>query len=73
MNLLPADLPDRTTLAQTLHARPFQPLVAKGAPALGLPLNFDLCVGLSVPVLALLALGAVRRAHQHALEVSPIP
>jgi uncharacterized membrane-anchored protein len=45
--------------------------MAKGARALGLPLNIDLCVGLSVPLLALLAFGAVRRARRHAQEDEP--
>ena len=42
--------------------------VAKGGRALGLPLNVDLFVGLSVPVLALLALNAVRHARRRASE-----
>lgn len=42
--------------------------VVKGAHALGLPLNTELSVGLAVPLLALLAFVAVRRARRHALE-----
>ena len=42
--------------------------VVKGGEALGLPLNTPLVVGLSVPLLALFALLAVRRARHHARE-----
>ncbi|RZL34060.1 MAG: DUF3422 domain-containing protein [Rubrivivax sp.] len=42
--------------------------VAKGGRSLGAPLNVDLFVGLSVPVLALLAYSAVRRARRHATD-----
>ncbi|TXI24476.1 MAG: DUF3422 domain-containing protein [Roseateles sp.] len=42
--------------------------VAKGGRSLGLRLDVDLFVGLSVPVLALLAFNAVRRARRHASE-----
>jgi uncharacterized membrane-anchored protein len=39
--------------------------VAKALKAGGLPLNPDLVVGISIPVLALAVLAAVRRARQH--------
>ncbi len=42
--------------------------LAKGGRSLGLPLDTDLFVGLSVPVLALLAFTAVHRARKHAQE-----
>jgi uncharacterized membrane-anchored protein len=42
--------------------------VVKGGRALGLRLDVDIVVGLSVPVLALLALSAVRRARHRASE-----
>ncbi len=42
--------------------------VVKGGEALGLPLNTPLVVGLSVPLLALFAMLAVRRARRHAHE-----
>ncbi len=42
--------------------------VAKGGRSLGLKLDVDLFVGLSVPLLALLAFQAVRRARRHASE-----
>ena len=42
--------------------------LAKGGRSLGVPLNVDLFVGLSVPVLALLTFNAVRRARQHASD-----
>lgn len=42
--------------------------VVKGGRALGLRLDVDVVVGLSVPVLALLALSAVRRARHRASE-----
>ncbi|MBB3195759.1 DUF3422 family protein [Roseateles terrae] len=42
--------------------------VAKGGRSLGLKLDVDLFVGLSVPLLALLAFNAVRRARRHASE-----
>jgi uncharacterized membrane-anchored protein len=42
--------------------------VVKGGRSMGLPLNVDIFVGLSVPVLALLAYSAVRRARRHASE-----
>jgi len=42
--------------------------LAKGGRSLGLRLDVDLFVGLSVPVLALLAFNAVRRARRHARE-----
>lgn len=45
--------------------------VAKGGRSLGLKLDVDLFVGLSVPVLALLAFQAVRRARRHASEQDP--
>ncbi len=42
--------------------------LAKGGRSLGVPLDVDLFVGLSVPLLALLAFGAVRRARRRARE-----
>ena len=42
--------------------------VVKGGEALGLPLNTPLVVGVSVPLLALFALLAVRRARRNARE-----
>ena len=39
--------------------------VAKGLKAAGLPVNADLLAGLSVPVVALLVLSALRRARKH--------
>jgi len=42
--------------------------VAKGGRSLGAPLDVDLFVGLSVPVLALLAFNAVRKARRRARE-----
>ncbi|ALV05517.1 DUF3422 family protein [Roseateles depolymerans] len=42
--------------------------MAKGGRSLGLRLDVDLFVGLSVPLLALLAFSAVRRARRHASE-----
>ncbi|WP_235579376.1 DUF3422 family protein [Pseudorhodoferax sp. Leaf274] len=45
--------------------------VVKGGEAMGLPLNTPLFVGASVPVLALFALLAVRRARRHAEEPGP--
>lgn len=42
--------------------------LAKGGRSLGLPLDIDLFVGLSVPVLALLAFTAVHRARKHAQD-----
>ena len=45
--------------------------MAKGGRSLGLKLDVDLFVGLSVPVLALLAFQAVRRARRHASEKEP--
>lgn len=45
--------------------------MVKGSRSLGLKLDVDLVVGLSVPVLALLAFQAVRRARRHASEQDP--
>lgn len=42
--------------------------LAKGGRSLGAPFDVDLFVGCSVPLLGLLAYGAVRRARKHALE-----
>lgn len=42
--------------------------LAKGGRSLGVPLDVDLFVGLSVPLLALLAYGAVRRARRRARD-----
>ena len=42
--------------------------LAKGGEALGLPLDVNRTVALAVPVLAVLALGAVRKARRHARE-----
>jgi uncharacterized membrane-anchored protein len=42
--------------------------LAKGGRSLGAPLDVDLFVGLSVPLLALLAYGAVRRARRRARD-----
>ena len=46
--------------------------LAKGGRSLGAPLDVDLFVGLSVPLLALLAYGAVRRARRRARESEAI-
>jgi uncharacterized membrane-anchored protein len=45
--------------------------MVKGSRSLGLKLDVDLVVGLSVPVLALAAYQAVRRARRHASEQDP--
>ena len=45
--------------------------LAKGSRSIGLKLDVDLFVGLSVPVLALLAFQAVRRARRRASEQDP--
>ena len=44
---------------------------AKALKAGGVPLNPDLVVGLSIPLLALAVLAAVRRARRHAQATEP--
>ena len=46
---------------------------AKALKALGVNINPDLVVGLSIPIVAVLVLGAVRRARRHVQAADPTP